>query len=78
MPLAVRTLFTTGPGPDSGGSKPGQNGWVHMPEKSGMDAALGAALRAGGAAACPKAGVKANAANVTDRRKSRRCIFNSR
>src|SRR5882672_727230 len=40
MPLAVRTLFTTGPGPETGGSKPGQNGCVHMPEKSGADAAL--------------------------------------
>jgi hypothetical protein len=31
-------LFVTGPGPDGSGSKPGKEGWAHMPEKSGIDA----------------------------------------
>jgi len=34
----VRDLFVTGPGPDAGGSKPGNEGWAHMPERSGIDA----------------------------------------
>jgi hypothetical protein len=38
-----------------------------MPEKSGMDAVPGAA--------CPKPGVTAAAANVTDKRKFRRSAF---
>src|SRR5215469_7186248 len=33
-----RDLFTTGPGPDVGGSKPGKEGWDQMPAKSGIDA----------------------------------------
>jgi hypothetical protein len=36
----MRDLFNTGPGPDGGGSKPGKDRWVHMPEKSGIDAVL--------------------------------------
>src|SRR6266446_8872889 len=48
-----------------------------MPEKSGMEAALGAALPAGGPAVCPNAGAKAAAANIAHRTQSRRCMFNS-
>jgi hypothetical protein len=67
-----RDLFTTGPGPDSGGSKPGRYGWPHMPEKSGMDAAV--CTLAGPAAStpiCPQAGVTTAAAITTNERKSR-------
>src|SRR5215471_4807162 len=39
-----RFLFTTGPGPDAGGSKPGKYGWAHIPEKFGLDATLCASL----------------------------------
>ena len=49
-----------------------------MPEKSGIDAALCVALLgepAAGAAVCPKAGVAAVAANVTNKRKSRRMFM---
>src|SRR5258708_3433833 len=66
----MRDLFTTGPGPDKGGSKPGQKGWVHMPEKSGVGAAPTA-----GANVCPQARVAVAMANVTDRTNSRRCIL---
>src|SRR5580704_10765755 len=52
-----RDLFVREVGPDARGSKPGMDGWIHQPEKSGMDAA--------GAAACPKTGVTAAADNVT-------------
>ena len=38
-PLGSRDLFTTGPDPTSGGSKPGENGWTQMPEKFGVAAA---------------------------------------
>jgi hypothetical protein len=41
-----------------------------MPEKSGIDAALGVLLPAG--AFCPKAGIAAPIANVTTTRKSSR------
>jgi hypothetical protein len=64
--LGERNLFVTGPGPASGGSKPGKDTRAHMPEKSGVDAALcvpapvGQTERAG---VCPKAGVAAAAAN---------------
>ena len=50
--------------------------WTHMPEKSGVDAALTLPLLLGaivGATAWPKAGVAAAAASVTTKRKSRRC-----
>jgi hypothetical protein len=40
----MRDLFTTGPGPDSGSSKPGMDRWAHMPEKSGMTASPCVAL----------------------------------
>jgi hypothetical protein len=55
-----RDLFTTGPGPDAGGSKPGKEGCDQILEKSGI-AAPWAALLADGTAvgACPKAGVAA-------------------
>src|SRR6516225_7454572 len=68
-----RDLFTTGPGPDAGGSKPGKEGCDQIPEKSGIEAAPWAALLADGTAAgaCPKAGVAAAAASVTNTRKSR-------
>src|SRR6266702_4496229 len=62
----MRDLFTTGPGPDKGGSKPGQKGWVHMPEKSGVGAAPTA-----GANVCPQARVAAPIANVAARRNPR-------
>jgi len=52
-----------------------------MPEKSGIDAALGVPLPVGpaaGARSYPKAGIAAaaaNAANAANTRKSRRCMF---
>jgi pyruvate dehydrogenase E1 component len=60
-------LFTTGPGPDTGGSKPGWEGCDQIPEKSAIEVAPWAALLADGTAvgACPKAGVAAAAASVT-------------
>ena len=63
-PLGSRDLFTTGPGPDSGGSKPGQNGWTQMPEKFGVAAAPCAP-----SFVCPKAGVAATS-NVASKKKS--------
>src|SRR5229473_8162528 len=70
-----RERLTSEVGPDGSGSKPGMEPWTHMPEKSGMDAALSLPLLAGatvGATACPKAGVAAAAASVTIKRKPRR------
>src|SRR5215470_14153832 len=64
----VRDLFSTGPGPDSGGSKPGRDRWPHMPEKSGTDAALCVPL-----VLCAKAGV-ATTNNVANKQKSRLCM----
>src|SRR6266446_7586745 len=58
-----RDLFVRDVGPDAKGSKPGMVGWIHQPDKFGMDAV--------GAAAFPKTGVAAAAANVTNRRKFR-------
>jgi len=78
-----RDLFVTGPEPDGGGSKPElPEGWAHMPEKSGADAALCVPLPAGpadGATVCPQAGVvAAAAAKVTDTKKFRcLCMPNS-
>jgi len=49
-----------------------------MPEKSGMDAALGIPISVGvtaGAAVCPDAGVAAAVDNVTNKRKARRREF---
>src|SRR5580704_6614851 len=55
-PCGRRDVLTTGPGPDTGGSNPGNEGWAQMPEKSGI-----AAAPAAGPAPCPKAGVAAAA-----------------
>jgi hypothetical protein len=71
-PLRERDVLSTGPGPDAGGSKPVRNGWAQMPEKSGMDLAVGEALLAGlgsAGAGWLKAGV-AIAVNATHRSKS--------
>jgi hypothetical protein len=47
-----------------------------MPEKSGIDAALCAAgLTAADDGVCPRAGAQAAVANVTVKRKARRCKF---
>jgi hypothetical protein len=49
-----------------------------MPEKSGMDAALGIPISVGvtaGAAVCPDAGVAAAIDNVTNKRKALRREF---
>jgi hypothetical protein len=35
----MRDRFLSEVGPDASGSKPGKEGWDHMPEKSGIDAA---------------------------------------
>jgi hypothetical protein len=77
-PSGLRDLFSTGPGPDRGGSKPGRKGWAHIPEKFGMDAAPCVPVVAGptaGGAVCPNAGATDAAANVTHKRKSRRHAF---
>src|ERR1700732_2409068 len=66
-PCGRRDLLTTGPGPDAGGSKPGKEGWAHMPEKSGI-----AAGPTAGSKACPKAGAAATTAKITGRPKFRR------
>src|SRR5271168_5218816 len=66
----MRDLFTTGPGPDAGGSNPGKEGCDHMPEKSGMDAAP-LADPAAGVAVCAQAGIAA-AANASNKGKSHR------
>src|ERR1700720_1832829 len=66
-PCEQNDVLTTGPGPDAGGSKPGKEGWDQMPEKSGM-----AAGPAAGSTVCPKAGVAAAAAKITDNPKFRR------
>src|SRR6516164_5095871 len=61
-PLGERSLFVTGPGPASGGSKPGKDSRAQMPEKSGTDAAPSTALLAGpatGPVVCPEAGTAA-------------------
>src|SRR5579864_6488055 len=66
VPSGFRSLLTTGPGPDKGGSKKSQLR-PHMPEKSGTDAAVAAASPADSTVS-PKAGV-AVAASVTSKRK---------
>src|SRR5277367_5989799 len=57
----LRDLFTTGPGPDIGGSKPGKKGWDHIPEKSGMGETLCTPMiltgPVAGPTACPQAGI---------------------
>jgi hypothetical protein len=60
---------------DGGGSKSGQVRWAQMPEKSWIDGAPCLSLLAGPAAGttvCPQVGVAAAAANITNKRKSRR------
>ncbi len=77
-PARSRDLFLTGPGPDSGSSRPFRDAWLHEPEKSGIDAPLGVLVSVGvtaGAAVCPNPGVAAAVAKVTNKRKSRRCTF---
>src|SRR6516165_3467472 len=66
VPSGFRSLLTTGPGPDKGSSKKSQLR-PHMPEKSGIDAAVAAASPAD-STVCPKVGV-AVAASVTNKRK---------
>src|ERR1700756_3407651 len=71
-----RDLFTTGPGPDAGGSNPGKEGCDQMPEKSGIDAAPCAPLPGGaGGDTCAKAAVAAAAAIAagTTRKMKPRC-----
>src|SRR6266850_2821799 len=66
MPLR-RDLLVIEVGPDVKGSMPGMEGCAQVPEKSGMDTA--------GAAARPKTGIAAAAANVTSKRRFRRRRF---
>src|SRR5271155_3237932 len=66
-PCGRRDVLTTGPGPDAGGSKPGKEGWDHMPEKSGIAAGPPA-----DPTVCPKTGVAAATAKITNEPKSRR------
>src|SRR5262252_2852341 len=76
LPSGLRSLLTTGPGPDNGGSILNQR--PHMPDKSGMDVAFFLPLSASasvGTTACSKTGVAAVAANVAAKRKRRRCKF---
>src|SRR5215475_461119 len=73
-PCGRRDLFTTGPGPDAGGSKPGKEGCDHMPEKSGIDARP-LAGPATGVTVCAQAGMPAPAANAINKNKSRRCTL---
>src|SRR5712671_8054931 len=73
LPSGLRSLLTIGPGPDDGGSKLNQR--PHMPDKSGMDAALFVSLLGGsvrGVNVCAGAGVAAAAvANMINTRKPR-------
>jgi hypothetical protein len=72
-------LFTTGPGPDAGGSKPGKDGCDQMPEKSGIDAAPCVPTPAGVAGrACPKAALAAIAASASAKRTLRAIMLPSR
>src|SRR6516162_4531508 len=71
-----RDLFTTGPGPDAGGSKPGTEGCDQMPEKSGIDPAPCVTLPAGVAGrVCPKAGAAAIAVSAANKTKFRCAIM---
>src|SRR5882672_745844 len=58
-----RDRFDRDVGPDAKGSKPGMEGCIHQPNKSGVDP-LGAAAR-------PKSGIRAAAINGTIKRKFR-------
>jgi hypothetical protein len=72
--VGTRDLFRTGPGPDSGGSKAFRAWLLHVPEKSGMDAADCVPLLPdpiAGVTSCPAAGVIAAVANIMTKRKSR-------
>src|SRR6266446_10612579 len=71
-PCGRRDLLTTGPGPDTGGSKPGKEGCDHMPEKFGI-----AACPTAGPAFCPKAGVAAATANIISKPKFRSLCMRS-
>ena len=76
VPSGLRRLLTTGPGPDDGGSKVNQR--PHMPDKSGMDAALSVPLLTGataGATTWLKTGVVAADVSVTTKKKYRRGKF---
>src|SRR6516162_6641536 len=65
-PLPERNRFVTGPGPASGGSKPGKDTRAQRPEKSGVDAApCGPPLA--WPAVCPKAGTAAANAVMADK-----------
>ena len=60
--LARKIVAVTGPGPVSGGSKPGKDSRAQMPEKSGIDAAPSVLPLAGPGArptVCPEAGTAA-------------------
>src|SRR5258708_9815639 len=77
-PVRRRDVFLTGPGPDSGSSRPFRDAWLDEPEKSGIDAPLGVPVSVGvtaGAAVCPDAGVAAAVAKVTNKSKSRGRTF---
>ena len=68
-------MFRTGPGPDNGGPKP-IPGCAQAPEKSGIDAALGAAgVTAAGAAVWPQPGAANAAVNITNTGKSLRTFM---
>jgi len=80
VPSGLRSLLTTGPGPDPGGSRLNQR--PQMPDKSGMDAALCAPLLPGatqGASAWAKTGVAGGDASVAIKRKycGRKCMLSS-
>src|SRR5260370_29145192 len=76
LPSGLRSLLTTGPGPDHGGSRLNQR--PQMPDKSGIDAALSVPLLAGatgGAATWAKTGIAAADVSVTTKGKYRGCKF---
>src|SRR5450755_321103 len=71
-PFGERNLFVTGPGPASGGSKPGKDTRAQRPEKSGIDAAPPSAGPPVGVAVCPQADAAADVAKmIPNKRKSR-------
>jgi hypothetical protein len=74
-PVRSRDLFVTGPGPDSGSSRPFRDVWFQVWEKSGTGVAVCVMLLVGcGAAVCPQAG-EAEAASTSNKRKSRRAFM---
>src|SRR5579883_2278805 len=77
VPSGLRSLLTTGPGPDDGGSRLNQR--PQIPDKSGMDTPVFASRSGrsvGGVNVCACAGVKAAAAvDMISKREPRRlCI----